>query len=67
MANIIPILSEKQISEIPSRAEQKVYKSLEGQLSNDCLVIHSLEFIKQTSNLQNCKYAYSVTCLYVLT
>ena len=49
MANIIPILSEKQISEIPSRAEQKVYKSLEGQLSNDCLVIHSLEFIKQTS------------------
>ncbi len=49
MANIIPVLSEEQIEEIPSRAEQKVYKALAEQLPNDCLVVHSLEFIKQTS------------------
>jgi hypothetical protein len=53
MANIIPVLSDQQINEIPSRAEQKVYKSLAGQLSNDCLVIHSLEFIKQTSKFKS--------------
>ena len=53
MANIIPVLSEEQIEEIPSRAEQKVYKALAEQLPNDCLVVHSLEFIKQTSRFKS--------------
>jgi hypothetical protein len=53
MANIIPFLSEEKIEEIPSKAEQKVYKALAGQLSNDCLVVHSLEFIKQTSQFKS--------------
>ncbi len=53
MVNIIPVLSEEQIKEIPSRAEQKVYKALAEQLPNDCLVIHSLEFIKQTSRFKS--------------
>ena len=53
MANIIPALSDQQISEITSRAEQEVYKSLARKLSNDCLVIHSLEFIKQTSKFKS--------------
>lgn len=48
MANIIPALSEEQIDEIPSFAEQKVYRALAEQLPNDCLVVHSLEFIKKT-------------------
>ncbi len=49
MANIIPILTDTQISEIEPKSEQKVYKSLYEQLSNDWLVIHSLEFMKKTS------------------
>jgi hypothetical protein len=53
MANIIPVLSDDQIKEIPSRAEQKVYKALVEQLPNDCLVVHSLEFIKQTSRFKS--------------
>jgi hypothetical protein len=53
MTNIIPVLSEEQIEEIPSRAEQKVYKALSEQLPNDCLVVHSLEFIKQTSRFNS--------------
>ena len=53
MANIIPVLSIQQIEEIPSVAEQKVYKALADQLPNDCLVVHSLEFIKQTSKFKS--------------
>ena len=53
MANIIPVLSEEQIEEIPSRAEQKVYKALAEQLPKDYLVVHSLEFIKQTSRFKS--------------
>ncbi|MBU2512139.1 NERD domain-containing protein [bacterium] len=53
MANIIPMLSDDQIGEIPSRAEQKVYKSLVEQLPDDLLVVHSLEFIKQTSSFKS--------------
>lgn len=53
MANIIPTLSEEQIGEIPSRAEQKVYKALVEQLPNNCLVVHSIEFIKQTSRFKS--------------
>lgn len=53
MANIIPVLTEEQIEHIPSRAEQKVYKALAGQLSNQCLVVHSLEFIKKTSSFNS--------------
>ncbi|MDA3970512.1 MAG: NERD domain-containing protein [Desulfobulbaceae bacterium] len=53
MVNIIPVLSVEQIEEIPSRAEQKVYKALVEQLPNDCLVVHSLEFIKQTSRFKS--------------
>lgn len=53
MANIIPKLSDKQIADIPSRAEQKTYHSLAEQLSNDYLVVHSLEFIKQTSRFKS--------------
>lgn len=53
MANIIPVLSEEQIEEIPSRAERKVYKALAEQLPKDCLVVHSLEFIKQTSRFKS--------------
>lgn len=53
MANIIPVLTQEQIEEIPSRAEQKVYKALAEQLPNDCLIIHSLEFIKQTSRFNS--------------
>lgn len=53
MANIIPKLSEQQISEIPSSAEQKIYHALSKQLSKDNLVVHSLEFIKQTSKFKS--------------
>jgi len=53
MVNIIPVLSDEQIKEIPSKAEQKVYKALVKQLPNDCLVVHSLEFIKQTSRFKS--------------
>ena len=53
MANIIPVLSKVQIEQIPSRAEQKVYKALAEQLPNDSLIVHSLEFIKQTSKFKS--------------
>ncbi len=53
MANIIPKLSDRQIADIPSSAEQKTYHSLAEQLSNDYLVVHSLEFIKQTSRFKS--------------
>jgi len=49
MANIIPKLTDAQISKIEPKSEQKVYKALSEQLPNDWLVVHSLEFIKQTS------------------
>jgi hypothetical protein len=49
MANIIPKLSDEQIGDISSSAEQKLYKALAKQLPNDCLIVHSLEFIKKTS------------------
>ena len=49
MANIIPKLTDAQISKIEPKSEQKVYKALYEQLPNDWLVVHSLEFIKQTS------------------
>lgn len=49
MANIIPKLTDTQISKIEPKSEQKVYKALNEQLPNDWLVVHSLEFIKQTS------------------
>ena len=49
MANIIPRLTLIQIDDIPSKAEQKVYKALQDQIPNDWLVIHSLEFIMATS------------------
>jgi len=49
MANIIPKLTDTQISKIEPKSEQKVYKALYEQLPNDWLIIHSLEFIKQTS------------------
>lgn len=49
MANIIPRLTETQISKIEPRSEQKVYKALNEQLPHDWLVVHSLEFVKQTS------------------
>lgn len=45
MANIIPELSDTQIRDIPSRAEQLVYKAIKEQLPNDWLVVHSLEFV----------------------
>ena len=47
MAEIIPLLSETEISKIPSKAEQKVYKGLLEQLPKSWLVIHSLEFIAE--------------------
>jgi len=53
MANIIPVLSNVQIEQIPSKAEQKVYKALAEQLPKDCLIVHSLEFIKQTSKFKS--------------
>ena len=53
MANIIPLLSEDQINEIPSKAEQTVYRALRDQLSNDFLVVHSLEYIKETSKFKS--------------
>ena len=49
MANIIPILTDTQISEIEPRSEQKVYKALEEQLPDSWLVVHSLEFVMKTS------------------
>jgi hypothetical protein len=49
MANIIPILTDTQISEIEPKSEQKVYRALYEQLPDNWLVIHSLEFVKKTS------------------
>jgi len=45
MANIIPKLTEEEILNIPSKAEQIVYKALEEQIPDNWLVVHSLEFI----------------------
>ena len=53
MANIIPYLSKSQIQDIPSEAEQKVYRALSAQIPSDCLVVHSLEFIKKTHRSQS--------------
>lgn len=53
MANVIPLLTEEQIYEIPSNAEQKVYRALTEQLSKEYLVVHSLEYIKQTSQFKS--------------
>jgi len=53
MANIIPVLSKEQIEQIASSAEQKVYKALAKQLPDNCLILHSLEFIKQTSKFKS--------------
>ena len=53
MANIIPNLSVQQIDKIPSRAEQKIYHALTQNLPNDYLILHSLEFIKQTSKYKS--------------
>ena len=36
MANIIPILTDTQISEIEPKSEQKVYKALE---ENSCQIV----------------------------
>ncbi|WP_440879121.1 NERD domain-containing protein [Vibrio natriegens] len=47
MAQMIPQLSEIQIEDIPSKAEQRVYQALERNIPNSCLVVHSLEFIKE--------------------
>jgi hypothetical protein len=49
MANIIPKLTDTQISEIEPKSEQKVYKALYEQLPDSWLVVHSLEFVKKTS------------------
>jgi len=49
MANIIPKLTDTQVSKIEPKSEQKVYKALYEQLPNNWLIVHSLEFIKQTS------------------
>lgn len=49
MANIIPILTDTQISKIEPKSEQKVYKLLYEQLPDSWLVVHSLEFVKKTS------------------
>lgn len=49
MAEIIPKLTDIQISKIQPKSEQKVYKALSEQLPNDWLVVHSLEFVKRTS------------------
>jgi hypothetical protein len=53
MANIIPRLSDEQIGDISSSAEQKLYKALAKQLPNDYLIVHSLEFIKKTSKINS--------------
>jgi len=45
MSSIIPTLTETQITEIPSKAEQLVYRALQEQMPDDWLVIHSLEFV----------------------
>lgn len=49
MANIIPKLTDIQISKIEPKSEQKVYKALYEQLPDSWLVVHSLEFVKKTS------------------
>lgn len=49
MANIIPKLTDIQISKIEPKSEQKVYKALYEQLPDNWLVVHSLEFVKKTS------------------
>lgn len=49
MANVIPKLTHTQISKIEPKSEQKVYKALYEQLPDSWLVVHSLEFVKKTS------------------
>lgn len=53
MANIIPRLSESQILNIESKAEQKVYRALEETIPNDWLVIHSFEYIKENQKFKS--------------
>jgi len=45
MSMIYPVLTDVQITQIPSAAEQIVYRALRDQLPEDWLVVHSLEFI----------------------
>ena len=47
MAIIIPQLSTAEIFNIPSKAEQIVYKALQNQIPDNWLVIHTLEFVIQ--------------------
>lgn len=53
MANIIPRLTKNEIENIHPRSERKVYRALLEQLPDEWLVIHSLEFIMQTSSYKS--------------
>lgn len=53
MAIIIPRLTDEEILQIPSKAEQIVYKELVEQIPDDWLVIHSLEFITHHPKFQS--------------
>jgi Nuclease-related domain/UvrD-like helicase C-terminal domain/AAA domain len=44
---ITPDLTEKQLGELPSRAEAKVYRALRDQLSNDYVVLFQVGWILQ--------------------
>jgi hypothetical protein len=50
MPKLIPTLSETQIREIKSRAEQRFYNACRDQLSNEWLVVHSIPFVITVSD-----------------
>lgn len=45
MAKLIPELTETQIKEIKSRAEQRFYRACRDQLGNGWLVLHSIPYV----------------------
>tara|TARA_R110001583_G_scaffold112477_1_gene261862 strand:+ start:13726 stop:15426 length:1701 start_codon:yes stop_codon:yes gene_type:complete len=53
VAQMIPNLTDRQIKQIPSSAEQRVYCAIANKVSDNCLVVHSLEFIKENKNNQS--------------
>lgn len=49
MAKLIPELTETQIKEIKSRAEQRFYRACRDQLGNEWLVLHSIPYVVKLS------------------
>lgn len=52
MPRIFPQLTESQIGQIKSRAEQRFYRACQEQLDNEWLVLHSISYVIRLSGSQ---------------